>query len=64
MRPVLSVRSSSTTSFSYLHSSGTFDTDICARGKPPSAENQSQEGRRYIPSARTNRRRGGSMYPA
>eukprot|EP00959_Pyramimonas_sp_CCMP1952_P321296 6723492-Pyramimonas_sp.AAC.1 len=27
-------------------------------------ENQSQEGRQYIPSVRTNRRRGGSISPA
>eukprot|EP00976_Prorocentrum_cordatum_P104335 1193844-Prorocentrum_minimum.AAC.2 len=28
---------------------------------PP--ENQSQEGRRYIPGVRTNRKRGGGIYP-
>eukprot|EP00976_Prorocentrum_cordatum_P110630 1195234-Prorocentrum_minimum.AAC.2 len=28
------------------------------------AQNQSQEGRRYIPSVRTNHRRGGGIYPA
>eukprot|EP00976_Prorocentrum_cordatum_P090813 1188264-Prorocentrum_minimum.AAC.1 len=27
-------------------------------------ENQTQEGRQYIPSVRTNRKRGGSIYPA
>eukprot|EP00959_Pyramimonas_sp_CCMP1952_P253991 5306085-Pyramimonas_sp.AAC.1 len=27
-------------------------------------KNQSQEGRQYIPSMRTNRRRGDSIYPA
>eukprot|EP00976_Prorocentrum_cordatum_P115995 1196097-Prorocentrum_minimum.AAC.4 len=27
-------------------------------------KNQSQEGRRYIPGVKTNRRRGGGIYPA
>eukprot|EP00959_Pyramimonas_sp_CCMP1952_P247832 5180834-Pyramimonas_sp.AAC.1 len=31
---------------------------------PPECYNQSQEGRQYIPSVRTIRRRGGSTYPA
>eukprot|EP00959_Pyramimonas_sp_CCMP1952_P238372 4981210-Pyramimonas_sp.AAC.1 len=43
--------------------------EVCAAAVPAHTsytqhENQSQEGRQHIPSAKTNHRRGGSIYPA